>query len=201
MMAPPQSGTSRARPWPLGEQAVQVTAGLRFRDLSWRARLGCKGPGAEGWLSAAGLSVPSGANSAAISVEGVLVARLARSEFLIEAVDGGGERVVDLAQQLGTMPLPAGVYPVERQDVVMGIEGSGSIALLRQVCSVDFSPMLGSGPAQHAGIIMTSMIGVAVVGWPRREQGGSLLTLWLDPSFGHYFCSTLFEVGRATSIE
>jgi hypothetical protein len=40
------------------------------------------------------------------------------------------------------------------------------------------------------------MIGVGVVAWPRRTDSGSSLTVWLDPSFAHYFWTTLLEVGR-----
>jgi hypothetical protein len=34
------------------------------------------------------------------------------------------------------------------------------------------------------------------VAWPRRTASGPGLTVWLDPSFAHYFWTTLLEVGR-----
>jgi sarcosine oxidase gamma subunit len=173
------------------EQAV-----LRFDDLSQHRRFGCKGPGAEPWLTAAGYSVPREPNSALVDASGVLVMRLATSEFLIEAVDGGPERVASSRRQLGAAPRPTNVYPVARQDMVVGIRGPGIQSLLRQICSVDFVPLFDScGPAAGP-ISLTSMVGVGVVAWPRRTESGSTLRVWLDPSFAHYFWTTLLEVGR-----
>lgn len=173
------------------EQAV-----LRLDDLSQHCRLGCKGPGAEPWLAAAGYTVPQAPNSTVLDASGVMVARLATSEFLIEAVDGGSERVNATRRQLETPSRPTGVYPVARQDMVVGIQGPGIQTLLRQICSVDFVPLFASsGPAQGA-IVLTSMVGVGVVAWPRRTESGPALRVWLDPSFAHYFWTTLLEVGR-----
>jgi sarcosine oxidase subunit gamma len=173
------------------EQAV-----LRLDDLSQHQRFGCKGPGAEPWLAAAGYNVPQAPNSAVVDASGVLVARLATSEFLIEAVAGDSARVSSTRRQLGAASRPANVYPVARQDLVVGIQGPGIQTLLRQICSVDFAPLFEScGPAAGP-IVLTSMVGVGVVAWPRRTEGGPALRVWLDPSFAHYFWTTLLEVGR-----
>ena len=94
-------------------------AALRIDDLSSRPRFGCKGPGAPAWLAASGYSVPDSANSARLDNRGVLVARLATSEFLIEAIDGGAQAVS--ASLMAARPLD--VYPVARQDLVVGIQG------------------------------------------------------------------------------
>ena len=41
------------------------------------------------------------------------------------------------------------------------------------------------------------MIGVAAVAYVRRSpERGPVLTLWIDPSFAHYFWTNLLEVGR-----
>ncbi|HEY0342279.1 MAG TPA: hypothetical protein VGC34_15855 [Steroidobacteraceae bacterium] len=173
------------------EQAV-----LRLDDLSQHPRFGCKGPGAEQWLTAAGYRVPRDANSAAVDLQGVMVARLATSEFLIEAVAGGSEQVTATLRQLASGMRPGNVYPVARQDMVVGIQGPGIQTLLRQICSVDFVPLFeASGPAAGP-VCLTSMVGVGVVVWPRRAASGSTLRVWLDPSFAHYFWTTLLEVGR-----
>lgn len=173
------------------EQAI-----LRLDDLSQHRRFGCKGPGAEPWLAAAGYTVPQAPNSAAVDAGGVMVARLATSEFLVEAVDGGSEHVNSTRRQLASASCPANVYPVARQDMVVGIQGPGIQTLLRQVCSVDFVPLFEScGPASGP-VVLTSMVGVGVVAWPRRTEGGHSLRVWLDPSFAHYFWTTLLEVGR-----
>ena len=170
---------------------------MRFEDLSRRERFGCKGPAAEAWLTAAGLAVPSAPNSAQVDAGGVLVARLGLAEFLVEAVDGGAERVESAWRQLGSALRPAEVYPVARADLVIGIGGAHLNLLLRQICSVDFAPRLESCAADFGAVTLTSMIGVGVVAFIR---GGSdrepVLTLWVDPSFAHYFWTTLLEVGR-----
>ena len=173
------------------EQAV-----LRLDDLSQHRRFGCKGPGAEPWLAAAGYTVPKAPNSTVVDASGVMVARLATSEFLIEAVDGGSEHVNSTRRQLAAPSRPSNVYPVARQDMVVGIQGPGIQILLRQICSVDFVPLFeSSGPAEGP-IVLTSMVGVGVVAWPRRTESGPALRVWLDPSFAHYFWTTLLEVGR-----
>ena len=185
-------------------------AALRINDLSARPRFGCKGPGAPSWLAANGYNVPEGANSARLDNRGVLVARLATSEFLIEATDGGAEPVSASLQQLRRPLTPPGwplsppptparpldLYPVARQDLVVGIQGPSLHQLLRQVCSVDFVPLFEACGPHDGPVALTSMIGVGVVVWPRRTDSGSSLTVWLDPSFAHYFWTTLLEVGR-----
>jgi sarcosine oxidase, subunit gamma len=175
--------------------SAREQAALRIDDLSARARFGCKGPGAPSWLAANGYDVPQGANSAKVDSQGVLVARLATSEFLIEAVDGGAEEGW-LMGPPGAPARPLEVYPVARQDLVVGIQGPGLQTMLRQVCSVDFVPLFEACGPHDGPIALTSMIGVGVVAWPRRTDSGSSLTVWLDPSFAHYFWTTLLEVGR-----
>jgi len=179
-----------------------MSAWLQMRDLCWRTRCGCKGPAAEGWLASQGYRVPGAANSAALDVGGALVARLATSEFLIEAVDDTGtgdapRRVAITRAQLEQRSAPQGVYPVPREDLVVGIAGAGLPALLRQTCSVDFAPLLERATADEGAIVLTSMIGVGVAAWPRRVHAEPELMLWSDPSFAHYFWNTLLEVGQA----
>jgi hypothetical protein len=183
--------------------SAREQAALRIDDLSARVRFGCKGPGAPSWLAANGYSVPEGANSARVDSRGVLVARLATAEFLIEAVDAGAEGVSTSLHQLGwpvglagSSARPLEVYPVARQDLVVGIQGPGLQTLLRQICSVDFAPLFAVCGPHDGPVALTSMIGVGVAAWPRRTDSGSSLTVWLDPSFAHYFWTTLLEVGR-----
>jgi sarcosine oxidase gamma subunit len=172
-------------------------ARLRFEVLSRRERFGCKGPGAEAWLTATGFAVPPAPNSAQVDAGGVLVARLGQAEFLVEAVDGGAERVESARRQLGSAVRPAEVYPVARADLVIGIGGAHLNLLLRQICSVDFAPRLESSAADFGPVTLTSMIGVGVVAFMRGGPGReAVLTLWVDPSFAHYFWTTLLEVGR-----
>ncbi|TLY59505.1 MAG: aminomethyl transferase family protein, partial [Gammaproteobacteria bacterium] len=181
----------------LPEAAARDGAALRFEVLSRRERFGCKGPGAEAWLNASGYRVPPAPNSVVVDTGGVLVARLATAEFLVEAVDGGSERLEATRRQLGSSARPREVYPVARQDLVIGIGGARTNSLLRQICSVDFTPLLETCAADSGPVILTSMIGVAAVAFVRRSpERGPVLTLWIDPSFAHYFWTNLLEAGR-----
>jgi sarcosine oxidase, subunit gamma len=160
-----------------------------------RPRFGCKGPGAQAWLVTEGYRVPAAANSVVIDGTGVLVARLATSEFLIEAVEGGAGRVASNQQQLTDPVCPADVYPVARQDLVIAVEGAAINTLLRQICSFDFAPLLEHCEREAGPIVFTSMVGVSVLALVRRVHVRPVLTLWVDPTFAHYFWTTLLQVG------
>jgi sarcosine oxidase subunit alpha len=201
---PAAAAPPKASPLPLplplplpaaGADAASPQAVLHLQDLHTRERFGCKGPLAPAWLQAAGFAVPAAPNSALLDAGGVLVARLASSEFLVEAVEGGAQRVASAAAQLRERSAPAQVYPVAREDLVVGLHGSACGALLRQICSVDFEPLLENCSVDGGPVVLTSMIGVAVVAWVRRRRGEAQLTLWIDPSYAHYFWTTLLEVG------
>jgi sarcosine oxidase subunit gamma len=175
---------------------VAAVLSVEFADHSARPRFGCKGPGAGNWLAAQGCRVPTGPNSATLDADGVFVARLATSEFLIEAVEGGGGRVAAVRAGLADCARPRDVYPVPRQDQVLTISGTGLQGLLRQTCSVDFIPLLESAATADGPVVLTSIIGVGVVAWPRRLAGSPAVTLWCEPSYAHYFWNTLIEVGE-----
>jgi len=180
---------------------AEGAAALQLADLSRRSRFGCKGPGAGEWLATAGFPVPHAPNSAVVDAGGIFVARLATSEFLVEALeDRGAARVQSQWQLLSSSSCPSEVYPVVRQDGVVGVRGTGLQTLLRQICSVDFVPLLTAGGSDSGPIVLASMVGVGVVAWPSIDRSGSTLTLWLDPSFAHYFWVTLLEVGRGVGI-
>jgi sarcosine oxidase subunit gamma len=186
------------RHWPLGSGATRELGAVRFEDHSARVRFGCKGPEAPAWLSRCGYTVPAQPNHAQVDQRGILVARLGLSEFLIEAVDGGADEVAAHAAELSLSAPTAGVYPVVRQDLAMGLSGSALNTLLRQVCSVDFSGALERSGTDAGPVVLTSMMGVGVIAWMRHTSGAAALTLWLDPSFGHYFCTTLLEVATGS---
>jgi sarcosine oxidase subunit gamma len=180
------------QPTRLGLEVPTGTA-VTLTEVSWRRRLGLKGPQAERWLGSQQLTVPAPANSYAVT-DGVMVARLATSEFLVEALLPAAQaRIASLATQLYGVSRTSGVYAVPRQDLVVELSGPALGALLRQVCSVDFEPMLGVA-APEGPLVLTSMVGVGVVAVPIGGDGRPGFTLWADPSFGHYFWTTLIEV-------
>jgi sarcosine oxidase subunit gamma len=180
---------------------MSAAAQLYFEEHAAGPRCGCKGPGAVGWLRSQGYRVPEEANSAELDPAGVLVARLATSEFLLEPIAGNADRVEATRAELTQRRQPVTVYPVTRQDVVVTINGDGLHALLRQICSVDFAPLLAAAATGRGPVVLTSMVGVGVVAWPRLIEAATgeispALTLWCEPSYAHYFWNTLLEVGR-----
>jgi sarcosine oxidase subunit gamma len=176
---------------------------LRLADLSHRPRFGCKGPGAGRWLADHGYSVPHASNTWKLGPEGVLVGRLGTGEFLVEAISGGDDRVQ--ASDLELMSLStvsAGVYWVGRQDKVLRLSGECAHELLLECCSFNFRELTGSLDVAGGPLVLTSMIGVAVVVVPEPHGGSTRFTFWCDPSFGTYLSSTLLELihGRGGGI-
>lgn len=165
-----------------------------------RPRLGCKGPQAEAWLRALALEVPGGANTWTCSADGdVLVARLATSEFLVEAIADDGSparsRVAEAARLLlDPRQRRAGLVPVLRQDTVLELSGARANDLLLETCNVNFAPLARAAATAGGTLVLTSMIGVSVIVIARRAGNDMTYTIWCDPSFGHYLWSTLAAI-------
>ena len=169
-----------------------MSLALELNVVADRARVGCKGPAAEGWLATRGIHVPSGANRYEIAESGVLAARLATSEFLLEATDRTvNARVEPVRTSLERADYPRGVYPVLRQDFVLEVSGPDAQELFLQTCAVDLLPIERESTATAGPLVMTSMIGVSVVLTCRRLADGPRFTVWSDPSYREYFHSQL----------
>ncbi len=165
---------------------------LKLDAVVGRARVGCKGPAAESWLATHGVRVPRDANSYHIDERGVLTARLATSEFLLESTETASEGIVgSIRSTLHSGDYPKGVYPVLRSDFLLEISGAQSEELFLQTCAVDLAPVARASTASTGPIVMTSMIGVAVVLACRQVPGSTRFTVWSDPSYSTYFHSQL----------
>lgn len=140
-----------------------------IRDLSGKAKVGLKGPHAAAWLASQGIEVPAQPNTWKRLGNGV-IGRLAETEFFIE--DGPALKA----------ELPAGVYPVPREDACFELAGAGIHEVLLQTCSVDFQSQSGADR-----LVMTSMVGVPVLVIPE----GSRIRIWSDPTFAPYLWHTL----------
>jgi NADPH-dependent 2,4-dienoyl-CoA reductase/sulfur reductase-like enzyme len=111
-----------------------------------------------------------------------VVVLTANQQGYAAALDGAAHgikvvAVLDLREKLGSAS-EASAMEVGRRSIpvqVLGISGPDLNALLRQ-------------------------IGVSVLAWPRLTEIGPGVTLWIDPSFAHYFWTTLLEVARATGV-
>ena len=158
-------------------------------DLSPLPRFGVKGPGAEGALRALGFALPTEPNRWAVLDGGGLVARLGRSEFLIEEDIAGGQ--VGRVREALADGAP-GVYPVPRFDLALALVGPNVQALWDQTCSFDARELA----ATPGLVVLTTMIGVSVTVLRTEFLEHEGLRIWCDGTFGRYFFETLTEIAR-----
>ncbi len=181
------------------KESVPTGSNLTLVDRSLRDRFGCKGPEAEAWLRSIGCAPAEGANRWHLLPSGVLAARLATSEFLIERLVGNSADVGEAQRRLASPTREPGVYTVVRQDFVVDLSGPRLIECLRQICNVDFGPVIAASNRSGGPVILTSIIGVSTVAIARVEGESPAVTLWIDPSFAHYYWTTLLDVATALS--
>lgn len=148
-------------------------------------RVSLKGPRAAQWLAAQGMTVPALPNTWA--GDEPLVVRLGTGEFFLEDC---GTRLRGCIAALE--PAPSGVYPVLREDVGFALSGAGTAQVLEQVCNVNLADL----PLHSQPVIMTLMIGVAVLVVPQRAGALRRYLIWCDPTFGHYMEVSLGRVVR-----
>lgn len=166
-----------------------------LRNVSARPRFGCKGSAAESWIQELGLALPPTPNSWSCERGSVLVARLATSEFLVESLGPVHARISESAEALlDPARRRTGLVPVLRQDLVLELSGMRANDLLLETCNVNFAPLARDAGAASGPLVLTSMIGVGVTVIPRRDAGELTFTIWCDPSFDHYFQSTLTAI-------
>jgi sarcosine oxidase, subunit gamma len=177
---------------------------LEFKRRNGCERFGLKGPLAAEWLEARGIAVPAapnrwtaaarpsaiadpGTDDEPMADDALLVARLGTGEFFLEDCAAGSRlRILEPAPE----PPQPGVYPVLREDAAFSLSGPGSYDVLAQVCNVNFADLeLASRP-----VIMTLMIGVAVLVVPQMVNAWPRIRIWCDPTFGEYLEESLGTV-------
>ena len=158
-----------------------------------RERFDVNGPRAAEWLLGRGIRIPESANSWVASpaprpgADALWVARLGGSEFFFDEASPA-RQIPALVSALRERP--AGVYPVLREDWGFVLAGEGIEAVLAEVCNVPF----GSLRPQSQPIVMTLMVGVAVLVLLEARAEGRAYHLWCDPTFGPYLAQTLGAV-------
>jgi sarcosine oxidase, subunit gamma len=168
-----------------GANDRQIAQVVGIGDASARRRTGFKGPAAVTWLLQQSVPIPEQPNQWVELPAGGLVARLGRTELLIE--DARGD---ETCARLDALPVPPGVYPVLRQDAELVLTGSRAGDLLLQTCSIDFAAL----DAAARPVVLTSMVGIGVtiaveaVGTARRYR------IWCDSTYASYLWATLVDV-------
>ncbi len=162
---------------------------LGIADLSVLWRHGLKGPGSIAWLEAQGIVIPA-VNSWAELAEGGLIARLGRTEFMLEdSLVGTTSRRVQ--NQLAAKR-PHGVYPVLHQDAALMLTGTAVQCLLRQTCSFNFMSLdIAMQP-----LVLTTMVGVAVTILPVATADALHYRIWCDGTYGEYLLRTLLDIAN-----
>lgn len=164
---------------------------LRFTQRAAGARLGLKGPRAAEWLAAQGVTLPPRPNSWSGSAQqfgdGLIVAQLGAAEFFLEDT-AGSDRLNALTAAAGASP--PGVYPVLREDACFDLSGAAAADVLAQLCNVNFAQL----DLEARPVIMTLMIGVAVLVQPVAAEGAARYRIWCDPSYGHYLGESVGRV-------
>ena len=168
------------------ESAIKEILGIA--DLSCLTRFGVKGANAAGWL-AQSIPMPDRPNTWCPLPEGGMVARLGRSEFLIEDSlhSTVASRLAKACQQL-----PGSVYPVLRQDAAIALCGAAVNELLLQTCSFNFR----AASLVERPVILTMIVGVAAIVIPDRRNGQPFYRIWCDGTFGVYVWSTLLAIAQ-----
>ncbi len=156
----------------------------RLTEMAGR-RFGVKGPRAAAALEQLGITVPAQPNSwaplhagaADVSVD--IVGRLGGTEFFIE--ESGDASSIARLEELTSQGI-AGAYPVLREDCAFVLAGAAAGDVLAQFCNVNL-PALDTTARP---VVMTLMIGVAVLVLPQPTADGTIYRIWCDPSFGSY---------------
>jgi sarcosine oxidase subunit gamma len=162
--------------------------GAWLRASEAQRRFGVKGPRAAELLESLDLAVPDRPNHWAPLRDSDrddswnVVGRLGTTEFFIEE-GGDAPGIAALAKLIGEGA--SGAYPVLREDSAIVLGGRRAPDVLAQVCNVNFAAL---APRM---VVMTLMIGVAVLVMPQMWDDGLVYRIWCDPSFGPYLKSEL----------
>ena len=159
---------------------------LGVTDVSCFRRFGVKGAGAADWLAAQGLKIPPDSNTSGQDNH-TLVLRLGSTEFLLEDQLAGDTCIKLDARCQGNMP---GVYKVARADAAFIISGDKVVSMLAELCKLDLSANVFT--AQQ--VMMTQVADIAAIIAHQTINGGSVLRLWCDGTYGGYMWQVLLKL-------
>jgi sarcosine oxidase subunit gamma len=155
-------------------------------------RWGVKGPQAAAWLHEQRVTVPRALNSWTLldNEPSNVILRLGTSEFFLEEREPaiGRTRCQVLAEELFEPVL--GVYPVLRQDLSLQLAGSDANRILTEAGSFDFAALA----AASQQVVMTLLLGVAVIVIAQGDEALRSYRIWCDPSYGSSLYSALSNI-------
>jgi sarcosine oxidase subunit gamma len=153
-------------------------------DASCLPRLGVKGPNAQAWLESQGLQLPA-ANCWHYDA-GLRIARLGRSEYLLEAAS----QLARLSQLAAALAPAPGLYPVLRQDAAIWLAGPAAARILRQLATYDFTTLA----AEDATVLLTLLGGVSATVLWEAAAADRCYAIYFDASYGSYLWTTLLSL-------
>ena len=181
------SGTPLALHFGSPEAEARSARTLGLCDLSALRKLGLKGRGAAGWLTAQGIDVPNDTFGARRPEHEGIVARLGDDECFLES-GLSGQPVVALSKRLG--PVQGDTYRVERQDATFVLTGSSALRVMAQVCGANFE----EAPAWH--VLYSRVAGVSAALLPSPWEKVPQYRIWVDPTSAPYLWGQLFQICR-----
>jgi len=126
---------------------------------------------------------------------GGIILRLGASEFFFEhgVSRWDQSRWPALASEL--LDPVSGVYPVLREDRALSLEGSAAATVLLEVCSFDFAGLLmGKQALARRAVVMTLMVGIAVMVVAQGDEPERVYRIWCDPSYGESLQAALLAI-------
>jgi sarcosine oxidase subunit alpha len=140
-------------------------------------------------------------NARAVLDSGLELLRLGSSEFILDAsIPAADAAAGDVPlDPIGAAVVRAGAVPVLHEDAALLLHGPRLRELLLQTCALD----LAAPDASDDTVVMTQVIGVAVVATRHRLHGALALRLVFDPTWldylGHGLCEIAAELSRTES--
>lgn len=116
-------------------------AGMALQDLSACERIGFKGRGANDWLARHGVVLPERPNLL-LESGGLIVGRLAASEFVLLCTQPGAQALIDALRSDYRLARPEDCYLVPKADgqAMLALSGAMSFEVLSKMSPVDFRP-------------------------------------------------------------
>lgn len=158
-------------------------------DLSTCDRMGLKGLGAAAWLAAAGVALPPQPNQLLQRNDGVIVARLSQTEFVLADFTGPSAPAFQLLRAALEAGRPQGCFEVPRQDsqAVFGLVGEWVQRALSSVCPAD----LRAVAFPPGGVLQSQCAGVGAQLWNLSTTGLDRVVLSCDSTLAVHVWSAL----------